>query len=80
MLDVSQDQAIQIAERLRSALLGDVIEHQASPVNDFVTASIGVARLDYGTGRSVGDLIKMADDGLYVAKGSGRNQVQPAPM
>ena len=74
------DQAIQIAERLRSALLEDAIEHQASPVNDCVTASIGVARLDYGTERSVGDLIKLADDGLYAAKGSGRNQVQVPPV
>jgi len=46
VLDVLQDQAIQIAERLRGALLEDAIEHQASPVNYFVTASIGVARID----------------------------------
>ena len=80
VLDVSQDQAMQIAERLRGALLEDAIEHQASPVNEFVTASIGVARIDYGTRRSVGDLIKSADDGLYAAKGSGRNRVQVPPV
>ena len=80
VLDVSQDQAMQIAERLRGALQEDAIEHQASPVNDFVTASIGVARIECGGQSSVSDLIKLADDGLYAAKGSGRNQVQPAPM
>jgi diguanylate cyclase (GGDEF)-like protein len=80
VLDVSQDQAMEIAGRLRGALLEDAIEHQASPVDDFVTASIGVARLEFGTQRSVGDLIKLADDGLYAAKGSGRNQVQGPPV
>ena len=80
VLAVSQDHAMQIAERLRGALLEDAIEHQASPVNEFVTASIGEARIDYGTRRSVGDLIKSADDGLYAAKGSGRNRVQVPPV
>ena len=80
VLDVSQKQALEIAERLRAALLEDAIEHRASPVNDFVTASIGVARIDYGASSSVGDLIKLADDGLYAAKGNGRNQVQVPPV
>ena len=74
------EQALEIAERLRAALLEDAIEHRASPVNDFVTASIGVARIDYGASSSVGDLIKLADDGLYAAKGNGRNQVQVPPV
>jgi len=71
VLDVSQEQALEIAER--------AIEHQASPVHDCVTASIGVARIDYGASGSVSDLIKLADDGLYAAKGNGRNQVQAPP-
>ena len=79
VLDVSQEQALEIAERLRGALLEDAIEHQASPVHDCVTASIGVARIDYGASGSVGDLIKLADDGLYAAKRNGRNQVQAPP-
>jgi diguanylate cyclase (GGDEF)-like protein len=80
VFDVSQDQAMEIAERLRGALLEDAIDHQASPVNDCVTASIGVARIEYGARTSVGDLIKLADDGLYFAKGSGRNQAQVPPV
>ncbi len=80
LLDVSHEQAIQIAERLRSALVEEGIEHRDSPVNEFVTASIGVARIDYGAQKSVGDLIKWADDALYAAKGSGRNRVQAPAM
>ena len=80
LLDVSIDQATQVADRLRGALMDDAIEHQASPVNEFVTASIGVAQIDYGSQKTISDLIKWADDALYVAKGSGRNRIQATPL
>ena len=67
LLDVSIDQATQVADRLRGALMDDAIEHQASPVNEFVTASIGVAQIDYGSQKTISDLIKWADDALYLS-------------
>ena len=69
------EQAIHVAERLRQALIDEELEHRASPFHDFVTASIGVATVEPGIQGSVGDLIKAADDNLYSAKASGRNQV-----
>ncbi|MEE3286773.1 MAG: diguanylate cyclase [Pseudomonadota bacterium] len=69
------EQAIQVAERLRQALIEEELEHKASPFHDFVTASIGVATVEPGVQGSVGDLIKAADDNLYSAKSGGRNQV-----
>jgi diguanylate cyclase (GGDEF)-like protein len=44
-----------------------------------VTVSIGVASLP-GHGTSSGDLVRAADDGLYVAKRAGRDQYQLAPL
>ena len=41
-----------------------------------VTASIGVAALDNGSGRELTELLAAADAALYRAKASGRDQVQ----
>lgn len=65
--------AMDIAERIRLAI--SRIRFEAAPgVPHRITASIGVA---IGTNDwRVADVMQMADRGLYVAKGSGRNQIQ----
>ena len=61
--------ALTVAERIRSALAGTLIEPLSAPV----TASFGAAELTAG---ETGDaLLHRADRALYAAKDSGRNRV-----
>ena len=65
-----------IAERLRVS-----IEKARIPYNDTrlqVTASLGVASKTYAEINDLNNLLKLADDALYVAKHGGRNQVSMA--
>ncbi|TCP58186.1 diguanylate cyclase [Tumebacillus sp. BK434] len=64
----------QIAERIRRTVQErPFILPDGTRIN--ITVSIGVSQLQ-GTGHSTEQLIKQADDALYQAKHSGRNQVQ----
>jgi len=68
------DNAIVLAERIRSQLEMGYCEYNNSKIN--VTASFGVTGLEiYSAGLSVDTLIKAADKALYSAKSSGRNKV-----
>jgi diguanylate cyclase (GGDEF)-like protein len=69
--------ALQVAERVRSAVAAAAIPHTASPVCDRVTMSIGVACTTphpHGPTEARA-LIEEADRHLYLAKRLGRNQV-----
>jgi diguanylate cyclase (GGDEF)-like protein len=70
--------AFRIAERIRSAAAGlSFIAPGASGGGRVqITVSIGVAALDAGSQRELGDLLAAADAALYRAKGAGRDQVQ----
>ncbi|RJG10210.1 diguanylate cyclase [Pseudomonas cavernicola] len=64
-----------VAEKIRLAVEALQIPH-ASPVPDScLTASVGVATLTPKQGESFRLLIQAADQGLYLAKRNGRNQV-----
>ena len=60
------------AERLRAAIEAQPAPTDAGPVS--CTVSIGIATMDEATA-SVDALLKRADEALYAAKHSGRNQV-----
>jgi diguanylate cyclase (GGDEF)-like protein len=71
------DGAIDVAERLRSAVEGKQMPHAASPCGQLVTISLGVAeRQDCKT---TDELISQADNQLYEAKAAGRNRVESQP-
>lgn len=70
--DTSQQEALMLAERLRTKMA----QHQLYIQNQHIpfSVSIGVAQLEKGQ-QSLNDLIKHADIALYEAKRSGRNRV-----
>lgn len=69
--DAARRTAEQICEKVRDAK----IEHKTSATAPHVTVSAGVASTISGEGSTPDALYKCADQGLYAAKASGRNQV-----
>ncbi len=69
-------QAMMIAENIRTAIEGLQIPHNASEISHVVTISLGVATVIPDAKTSPEDLINAADERLYEAKNTGRNQVR----
>jgi diguanylate cyclase (GGDEF)-like protein/PAS domain S-box-containing protein len=65
-----------VANRIRERMNDIGIPHHFSAAADHVTLSFGVAALIPQKEQNPSDLIQLADDFLYTAKQSGRNQVQ----
>jgi two-component system, sensor histidine kinase LadS len=64
-----------VAERMRSNVLSQGIPHVKSSIVSVVTVSIGVCDTSDSQAQSLIQLIQNADEALYRAKHSGRNQV-----
>ena len=67
--------ALQVAELIRQEVQQLKIPHVQSPVNDYVTLSLGLSSLVPSMKQSPEILIGMADEALYAAKKQGRNCV-----
>lgn len=71
----SNEQATAIAEKLKSRIEHQHLQHAASDYG-FITVSIGVAthecKTQYAT---VNELINAADQNLYIGKNTGKNKV-----
>ena len=76
LLPETENGGMALAERCRQAVEQLQIEHLDSNISDYVTISIGVATLTPTDRQPSRTLIKAADDALYQAKNSGRNQVR----
>ncbi|MPM95342.1 Phytochrome-like protein cph2 [bioreactor metagenome] len=70
--------AVQIGENARIMVADLNIPHSSSPVVPTVTVSVGVASIVPSLQKMPQELIEAADDALYKAKQSGRNQIQIA--
>ena len=66
--------AIIVAEEIRQAVAALFIEHNKSTVAHYVTVSLGVAVMQPGQDNHLDELVHAADEALYKAKDSGRNQ------
>jgi eukaryotic-like serine/threonine-protein kinase len=66
------DDAVAVAERLRTAIADSPIDTDSGPIP--ITISVGVAHLSDADGNAE-TLLVAADKGLYTAKKSGRNRV-----
>ena len=72
---IAPDQAEALAESYRQHIEQLAIEHPASDVAEVVTASFGVSGFKAGKSDTFTGLVLKADNALYRAKLSGRNQV-----
>ncbi len=72
--DTSLKEATQIAELLRLAVANTPVFFEDTRIS--ITVSIGVAQFDHESSSSVSTFLASADQMLYLAKNSGRNQVQ----
>lgn len=70
-------QILALAEILRKAVEGMKLPHPNSKVSEFVTISLGVSTMIPGENDELEQLLHFADQALYNAKASGRNQVRP---
>lgn len=73
--DTSLGQAKQLASKLLNEIANLNIANSHSPVESYLTASIGLATIVPDNSSSESELISQADTMLYKAKGSGRNRV-----
>ncbi|MDH4565955.1 GGDEF domain-containing protein [Pseudomonas sp. BN414] len=78
LYDIGEQEARRCAEKLRAALEGQSIRHEASPTAPVLTMSIGVACIHPLPGMPLGKLYELyehADRALYEGKAYGRNRV-----
>lgn len=73
--NITEENAYEMAERLRQNVRDLKIEHKNSKTSDYITLSIGVIVLTPNQDVDPEIIIQKADENLYHAKAQGRNQV-----
>ena len=80
MPELELHHAVRVAERLRKAVAGNVFTLKDRKLEGEVTISIGVAGIIGDEDLGAEELVKKADDALYLSKRNGRNQVSYSPI
>ena len=78
LANTDAEDAAFLAEKLRSRVEALSLFHKNSPINTYITISVGVATMQLNQNDSFDSLIAAADAALYEAKGAGRNCVKSA--
>ena len=74
LVNVDEAGARSVAERMLQEVRKENIPHVESETEQHLTISIGYASMVPDSVNSIEDLIKVADDGLYESKKTGRNR------
>lgn len=72
--------AIEVAQRMKTAIAKLQIPHAASSISSYVTISIGVASMIPSPNLLPTHLLTIADRNLYLAKHEGRDRIVPAQV
>ena len=72
LTNTDKNEALQLASKIKKAILAAGITHEFSEIESVVTASIGVATKNITTD-SIDTLLEDADKALYYSKSHGRN-------
>ena len=75
LADLSEEQAVNFAQRLCASIADLAIPHATSPTADHLTVSVGVQTWTPDQTSEILPLLNGADEALYRAKSLGRNQV-----
>lgn len=73
--ETDQAAAEKVAERCRQLIFKEQIPHEASPVSQVLTVSVGLGTTIPGREDDLQAFIGSVDSQLYLAKGNGRNRV-----
>ena len=74
--DIAHARAMLLADTVRQGIERLSIQHSASATSHRVTASLGVVTVSLDKTSDSADIVSLADEQLYLAKESGRNQVR----
>lgn len=79
MPELELHNAVKVAERLRQAVENNSFSIEGKKPGDRVTVSLGVAGISGTEDLSTEELVKKADEALYLSKRNGRNRVSYSP-
>ena len=74
MPDTSVEAAVQAAERIRQHIADHAVSADGHAIR--VTISLGISGIPAGAAEAVEELVRLADEALYVAKQAGRNRTK----